>query len=77
MYINCFFAGVFVLMILIPLVSPTNASAEFVFKHFNADNSYNIHSKLYIFLIGLLMAQYTLTGYDASAHMVIAIIFLY
>src|SRR5207253_8809543 len=23
----------------------------------------------YIFLIGLLMAQYTLTGYDASAHM--------
>ncbi|HTG48115.1 MAG TPA: amino acid permease [Actinomycetota bacterium] len=26
-------------------------------------------SKLYIFLIGLLLAQYTLTGYDASAHM--------
>src|SRR5205085_2263457 len=26
-------------------------------------------SKIYIFLIGLLMAQYTLTGYDASAHM--------
>ena len=24
---------------------------------------------LYIFLIGLLLAQYTLTGYDASAHM--------
>jgi amino acid transporter len=26
-------------------------------------------SMLYIFLIGLLLAQYTLTGYDASAHM--------
>ncbi|HUL84212.1 MAG TPA: amino acid permease [Actinomycetota bacterium] len=26
-------------------------------------------SKVYIFLIGLLLAQYTLTGYDASAHM--------
>jgi amino acid transporter len=26
-------------------------------------------STLYIFLIGLLLAQYTLTGYDASAHM--------
>jgi amino acid transporter len=26
-------------------------------------------STLYIFMIGLLLAQYTLTGYDASAHM--------
>jgi amino acid transporter len=26
-------------------------------------------STLYVFLIGLLLAQYTLTGYDASAHM--------
>jgi amino acid transporter len=26
-------------------------------------------STLYIFLIGMLMAQYTLTGYDASAHL--------
>jgi amino acid transporter len=26
-------------------------------------------SKIYIFLIGMLLAQYTLTGYDASAHM--------
>src|SRR5439155_2668063 len=26
-------------------------------------------STIYIFLIGLLMAQYTITGYDASAHM--------
>jgi amino acid transporter len=26
-------------------------------------------SKIYVFLIGLLLAQYTITGYDASAHM--------
>src|SRR6266542_1138511 len=26
-------------------------------------------SKIYVFLIGLLLAQYTFTGYDASAHM--------
>ena len=26
-------------------------------------------TKIYVFIIGMLMAQYTLTGYDASAHM--------
>ncbi|XP_073301477.1 amino-acid permease BAT1 homolog isoform X2 [Primulina huaijiensis] len=61
--------GVFVLMILIPLVATEKASAKFVFTHFNADNGEGINSKLYIFVLGLLMSQYTLTGYDASAHM--------
>src|SRR4051794_7997190 len=32
-------------------------------------NSGFFGSTIYIFLIGMLMAQYTLTGYDASAHM--------
>jgi hypothetical protein len=57
-------------MIVIPAVATERASAKFVFTHFNTDNSVGIHSKPYIFLIGLLMSQYTLTGYDASAHMV-------
>ncbi|KAM0933249.1 putative amino acid/polyamine transporter I [Dioscorea sansibarensis] len=61
--------GVFVLMILIPTVATKKASAEFVFTHFNTDNDAGIHSKVYIFVLGLLMSQYTLTGYDASAHM--------
>ncbi|XP_075522298.1 amino-acid permease BAT1 homolog isoform X1 [Primulina tabacum] len=61
--------GVFVLMILIPLVATEKASAKFVFTHFNTDNGEGINSKLYIFVLGLLMSQYTLTGYDASAHM--------
>ncbi|XP_035839700.1 amino-acid permease BAT1 homolog isoform X1 [Helianthus annuus] len=61
--------GVFFLMICIPMVAKERASAEFVFTHFNTDNEAGIHSKPYIFLVGLLMSQYTLTGYDASAHM--------
>ncbi|XP_059649670.1 amino-acid permease BAT1 homolog [Cornus florida] len=61
--------GVFVLMVLIPMVAKEKASAKFVFTHFNADNEDGISSKFYIFVLGLLMSQYTLTGYDASAHM--------
>ncbi|KAJ7954151.1 amino-acid permease BAT1-like [Quillaja saponaria] len=61
--------GVFLLMILIPSVATEKASAKFVFTHFNTDNGDGISSRPYIFLLGLLMSQYTLTGYDASAHM--------
>ncbi|PUZ55904.1 hypothetical protein GQ55_5G250400 [Panicum hallii var. hallii] len=61
--------GVFVLMIAVPTVATERASAEFVFTHFNTDNGAGIHSNFYIFVLGLLMSQYTLTGYDASAHM--------
>ncbi|KMT08197.1 hypothetical protein BVRB_6g143200 isoform A [Beta vulgaris subsp. vulgaris] len=62
-------AGVFVLMILVPLVAKERASAEFVFTHFNTDNGEGIKSIIYIFVLGLLMSQYTILGYDASAHM--------
>ncbi|XP_010554158.1 PREDICTED: amino-acid permease BAT1 [Tarenaya hassleriana] len=61
--------GVLVLMILIPSVSTERASTEFVFSNFNTDNGVGISSKPYMFLLGLLMSQYTITGYDASAHM--------
>ncbi|KAL2546138.1 Amino-acid permease BAT1 [Forsythia ovata] len=61
--------GVFVLMILIPLVATERASAKFVFTHFNMDNGEGINSRIYIFVLGLLLSQYTLSGYDASAHM--------
>ncbi|XP_022775924.1 amino-acid permease BAT1 isoform X1 [Durio zibethinus] len=61
--------GVLLLMILIPSVATERASAKFVFTHFNTDNGDGINSKVYIFVLGLLMSQYTLTGYDASAHM--------
>ncbi|KAL6952000.1 Mitochondrial branched-chain amino acid (BCAA) aminotransferase [Sarracenia purpurea var. burkii] len=61
--------GVFVLMILIPVVAKERASAKFVFTSFNTDNGDGISSPVYIFFLGLLTSQYTLTGYDASAHM--------
>ncbi|XP_016508816.1 amino-acid permease BAT1 homolog isoform X3 [Nicotiana tabacum] len=61
--------GVFLLMILIPMVATERASAKFVFTNFNTDNGDGINNNLYIFVLGLLMSQYTLTGYDASAHM--------
>ncbi|ONM42268.1 Amino-acid permease BAT1 [Zea mays] len=61
--------GVLVLMIAVPVVATERASAKYVFTHFNTDNSAGIHSNLYIFVLGLLMSQYTLSGYDASAHM--------
>lgn len=61
--------GVCVLMILIPSVATERASPKFVFTYFNTDNGDGIGSKVYIFVLGLLMSQYTLTGYDASAHM--------
>lgn len=57
-------------MILIPSVATEKANAEFVFTHFNTENTDGVNGRLYIFLLGLLMSQYTLTGYDASAHMV-------
>ncbi|KAL2948154.1 hypothetical protein AAZX31_20G109500 [Glycine max] len=61
--------GVFLLMILIPSVATERASVKFVFTHFNDKNDNGINSRPYIFLLGLLMSQYTLSGYDASAHL--------
>lgn len=57
-------------MIAVPTVATERASAKFVFTHFNTEKNAGIHSNFYIFVLGLLMSQYTLTGYDASAHMV-------
>lgn len=63
-------------MILIPLVATERASARSVFTDFNADNGKGINNRFYIFVLGLLMSQYTLTGYDASAHMVSYVVYL-
>ncbi|HEX9622794.1 MAG TPA: amino acid permease, partial [Streptosporangiaceae bacterium] len=42
-------------------------SASTVFTHIV--NNTGWHSTFYVVLLGLLLAQYTFTGYDASAHM--------
>ncbi|EES04202.1 hypothetical protein BDA96_03G454600 [Sorghum bicolor] len=62
-------AGTFALVIIIPAVATERASPEFIFTHLNTDNGMGIHSKAYILALGLLMSQYSLIGYDASAHM--------
>jgi amino acid permease (GABA permease) len=45
-------------------------SLSFVFTHFTNNTGFTFGgASVYVFLIGLLLAQYTFTGYDASAHM--------
>lgn len=61
--------GVFVLIILIPSVAIRRQSASFVFTSFNVPTDLNLPSDPYVFLVGLLMSQYALAGFDASAHM--------
>ncbi|CAM0885252.1 unnamed protein product [Alopecurus aequalis] len=62
-------AGTLLLAILIPTVAKERASIGFIFTHFNTDNGMGIHSKAYILAVGLLMSQFSVLGYDASAHM--------
>ncbi|KAL6613816.1 hypothetical protein ACP70R_036086 [Stipagrostis hirtigluma subsp. patula] len=62
-------AGVFVLTILVPAVAKERASMEFMFTHCNTDNGVGIHDKVYVLAVGLLTSQYSLLGYDTSAHM--------
>ncbi|KAG0630375.1 hypothetical protein M758_1G174100 [Ceratodon purpureus] len=62
--------GVFVLIILIPAVAHERQTFKAVFTTFNKPTeATGISSSPYIFLLGLLVSQYTVTGYDASAHM--------
>jgi amino acid permease (GABA permease) len=60
-------AGVLVIVSVLAIVPSKHQSASFVFTHFV--NNTGWHSTLYVLLLGLLLAQYTFTGYDASAHM--------
>eukprot|EP00891_Asterochloris_glomerata_P001109 jgi/Astpho2/1109/e_gw1.00020.5.1_t len=63
--------GVIVIVIVLPSVAVTHQSGSFVFSNFQgpADNAGAIDNSGYIFLIGMLMSQFTITGYDACAHM--------
>jgi amino acid permease (GABA permease) len=59
--------GVLVIVGVLAFVPDQHQSADFVFTGFV--NNTGFSSSLYVVLIGLLLAQYTFTGYDASAHM--------
>ncbi|MBE1574834.1 amino acid permease [Amycolatopsis roodepoortensis] len=60
-------AGVLVIVGVLIIVPEKHQDASFVFGEFV--NNTGWASPVYVFLLGLLLAQYTLTGYDASAHM--------
>ncbi|KAG0748619.1 hypothetical protein G6F62_002227 [Rhizopus arrhizus] len=56
-----------VIMITMAAKAPTHQPASFVFTHFNNNTGWS--SSAYVVVIGILQAQFTLTGYDSSAHM--------
>jgi amino acid permease (GABA permease) len=59
--------GVLVIVGALAILPDKHQSAGFVFGHFVNNTGWG--STFYVALIGLLLAQYTFTGYDASAHM--------
>lgn len=58
--------GVAVIVVVLVVVPDKHQSLAWTFTEFRNETGFS--SGLYAFLIGLLMAQYTYTGYDASAH---------
>lgn len=58
--------GVAIIVVVLVIVPDHHQSASFVFTEFKNETGWG--SPIYVFLMGLLMAQYTFTGFDASAH---------
>ncbi|KAJ7203783.1 APC amino acid permease [Mycena pura] len=63
--------GTFSLVVAILAKAPTHQSGTFVFKTFldGTGGWGDRASHAYVVVIGILMSQYTITGFDASAHM--------
>jgi amino acid permease (GABA permease) len=59
--------GVLIIVGALTFAPSHHASAKYVFT--STFNGTGFHSIFYVLLLGLLLAQYTFTGYDASAHM--------
>ncbi len=59
--------GVLLIVGLLAFVPAHHQSASFVFT--KIVNLTGWHSTIYVLALGLLLAQYTFTGYDASAHL--------
>jgi len=59
--------GVAIIFLVLFFLPSHHQSAGFVFTKFV--NNTGFGNSIYVFMIGLLLAQYTFTGYDASAHM--------
>ncbi|KAI8897112.1 APC amino acid permease [Globomyces pollinis-pini] len=61
--------GIFIICLAVLIGAPQKRDAGFVFTTFHEDVTAGLPSPVYTFAIGLLTAQFTFTGYDASAHM--------
>ena len=62
--------GVAVFVGFLVVLPDQHASAKFVFTDFQNNTGWSgPGSGIYVFFIGMLLAQYTITGFDASAHM--------
>lgn len=59
--------GVIVIVGALAFIPDDHQSSSFVFTEFVNNTGWT--STFYVALLGLLLAQYTFTGYDASAHM--------
>jgi amino acid transporter len=62
-------AGVGLIVVILVIVPTRHQSAAFVFGEVVNNSGFSGSSIWFVFGIGLLMSQYTVTGYDASAHM--------
>ncbi|GHE08648.1 amino acid permease [Streptomyces alanosinicus] len=60
-------AGVALIVGALAIVPDHHRSASFVFTRFVNETGW--HNPVYVAAIGLLLAQYTFSGYDASAHL--------
>jgi amino acid transporter len=61
--------GVLVIVAVLIAIPEHHQSIDFVFGQYFNNSGFDDSAPWFIFGLGLLMAQYTITGYDASAHM--------
>ncbi|KAJ3278665.1 hypothetical protein HK104_002142, partial [Borealophlyctis nickersoniae] len=63
--------GTVAIVVAILVKAPTHQSASYVFTQYrdNTNGWGDVAGQGYVVLIGLLTAQFTMTGYDASCHM--------
>ena len=62
-------AGVGLIVVILIVVPTEHQSVEFVFTETINNSGFSDSASWFVFGLGLLMSQYTITGYDASAHM--------
>jgi amino acid permease (GABA permease) len=60
--------GVAIIVLALAIIPAHHQSVSFVFTKFVNNTGWG-GAPIYVFAIGLLLAQYTFTGYDASAHL--------